>query len=433
MLSFNDDDICPRCGEDHADATGILGCPPKLTVQLNASQEAVWNRCANCGDHHSELDVMFGCPRELTTQLNAVAELAWNRCISCGEHHDQSIGILGCPSELTTQLNTAAELVWNRCISYGEHHDQSIGILGSPSELTTQLNAAAELVRNRCISCGEHHDQSIGILGCPSEITTQLNTAAELVWNRCTSCEGDHGNLAICPTMVNAANLSFLSPPLCDLCGGDHGSSATCPFTPPSVGTSMARLTAESLAIGIPAYASSIVSDEIHPVEVSSVPHELTDVLASLKEEFAELRAYVLEIETAEPANGLIDLDPWAEILQELDDRGWHTARNELLEAIWCMKRDPQPGRSGAMTHSSACLEIVARSVSGRGNNLGPILKRFPEWLGISRSFSNVLHDKVWKPTSNRARHMREGTPPSLRDARQVFSFTVVALEEIVL
>lgn len=80
-------------------------------------------------------------------------------------------------------------------------------------------------------------------------------------------------------------------------------------------------------------------------------------------------------------------------------------AANEIKEAIRDISRRPTPDTTGAIQHSMAALECVARDVLGSPNEtLGALLPR----LGLPRPLDTAI-EKMWGFSSERARHIREG------------------------
>jgi hypothetical protein len=80
-------------------------------------------------------------------------------------------------------------------------------------------------------------------------------------------------------------------------------------------------------------------------------------------------------------------------------------AANEIREAIRDISRRPKPDTTGAIQHSVAAMECVARDVLGeRRDTLGVLLPR----LGLPRPLDQAV-EKLWGFSSERARHIREG------------------------
>lgn len=107
----------------------------------------------------------------------------------------------------------------------------------------------------------------------------------------------------------------------------------------------------------------------------------------------------------------------------ELRDRGLPTAAIELNEALQDLSRRPNPDITGAIQHSMAALECVARKTIGDEKaTLGEILKRYPSL--VPQPLDQAL-TKLWGFASENARHVREGIEPTRDDAELIV--TVVA------
>ncbi len=100
---------------------------------------------------------------------------------------------------------------------------------------------------------------------------------------------------------------------------------------------------------------------------------------------------------------------------------GHNTAANELHEAIMDMSRRPQPDPTGAIQHSIASLECVARDVSGSKDTLGKWLQKnrdaFPSPLG-------EYVEKIWGFASNHGRHLVEAGEASMDEAELVLGLS---------
>lgn len=80
-------------------------------------------------------------------------------------------------------------------------------------------------------------------------------------------------------------------------------------------------------------------------------------------------------------------------------------AASEIREAIRDISRRPKTDTTGAIQHSVAAMECVARDVLGeRNDTLGALLSR----LALPRPLDQAI-DKLWGFSSERARHIREG------------------------
>ncbi len=100
-----------------------------------------------------------------------------------------------------------------------------------------------------------------------------------------------------------------------------------------------------------------------------------------------------------------------SEARQVLDEPGHKAARKELDEAVRDLSRRPIPDLTGALHHSLAALECVARSSTGDSRaTLGVIVSRHRGQL-LPRPIAEAA-EKLWGYSSETARHVREGTEP---------------------
>ncbi len=103
-----------------------------------------------------------------------------------------------------------------------------------------------------------------------------------------------------------------------------------------------------------------------------------------------------------------------------LTDLGLTTAGKELHEAKNDLSRRPLPDITGAIQHSMAALECVARVACGDGKaTLGDIIKRHSDL--IPKPLDEAV-TKVWGFASENARHINEGREPSFEEAELVVS-----------
>ena len=94
------------------------------------------------------------------------------------------------------------------------------------------------------------------------------------------------------------------------------------------------------------------------------------------------------------------------------------TAQQELHEALMDLSRRPEPDISGAVQHSMAALECVAREIAGNPRaTLGEIIKR--ESGLIPKPLDGAVV-KAWGYASEYARHIREGRESSYEEAELV-------------
>ena len=110
----------------------------------------------------------------------------------------------------------------------------------------------------------------------------------------------------------------------------------------------------------------------------------------------------------------------WEKGLDVLERKGLETSRRELVEAGLDITRRPKPDLTGAVQHSRAALECVAREVAGaRGLVFSQILKKQPDILSDPLITEAVL--KLCRYMSDRGVHRREGDdPPTFEDAELI-------------
>lgn len=101
-----------------------------------------------------------------------------------------------------------------------------------------------------------------------------------------------------------------------------------------------------------------------------------------------------------------------------LQSAGLPTAQNELHEALRDLSRRPTPDTTGAIQHSMAALECVARQACGDEKaTLGEIVKRYKDM--IPKPLDEAI-TKLWGYASENARHLSEGRIPSYEEAELV-------------
>ncbi len=101
-----------------------------------------------------------------------------------------------------------------------------------------------------------------------------------------------------------------------------------------------------------------------------------------------------------------------------LKDTNRDTAHKELHEALTDLSRRPTPDITGAIHHSMASLECVARDVCGdQKASLGEILKRYK---GLIPQPLDQTVKTAWGYASENARHIREGREPTFEEAELI-------------
>lgn len=103
---------------------------------------------------------------------------------------------------------------------------------------------------------------------------------------------------------------------------------------------------------------------------------------------------------------------------ETLQATGLRTAQQELHEALKDLSRRPNPDVSGAIQHSMAALECVAREITGNPKStLGEIMKYHPELA--PKPLDDVIK-RCWGYASEHARHVREGRVAGYEEAELV-------------
>lgn len=101
------------------------------------------------------------------------------------------------------------------------------------------------------------------------------------------------------------------------------------------------------------------------------------------------------------------------------------TAAQEIHEALQDLARRPSPDLTGAVQHSMAALECVARSVTGEPTStLGKILNRHPNLIPVPL---NSAVEKAWGFASEMGRHVREGRAVAYEEAELVVMIAAAA------
>ena len=105
--------------------------------------------------------------------------------------------------------------------------------------------------------------------------------------------------------------------------------------------------------------------------------------------------------------------------LQDLEVTGRKSAASELREARKDISRRPSPDTTGAVQHSVAALEAVARDIL---NKPKPTLGQLIASLDIPKPIDEAT-EKIWGFASNYARHVQEGRVVRLAEAELVVNF----------
>lgn len=105
-------------------------------------------------------------------------------------------------------------------------------------------------------------------------------------------------------------------------------------------------------------------------------------------------------------------------VVTVLETAKLQTAKTEIKEALKDLSRRPEPDITGAIQHSLACLECVAREVAGdKKATLGELIKKHPNI--VPKPLDTAI-EKIWGFTSEQGRHLREGNAPEYLEAELV-------------
>lgn len=96
-----------------------------------------------------------------------------------------------------------------------------------------------------------------------------------------------------------------------------------------------------------------------------------------------------------------------------LQGAGKETAASELREASADLSKSP-PDLTGAVQHSLAALECVARERCGDDATFGKLLERYPDLF--PKPLDKGI-EKIWGFASEMGRHLREGRTPKEEEA----------------
>lgn len=109
-----------------------------------------------------------------------------------------------------------------------------------------------------------------------------------------------------------------------------------------------------------------------------------------------------------------------AEAQTSLEESGRQTAAGELKEALRDISRRPEPEVTGAVQHSMAALECLAKDISGGpSKTLGDLIGG----LNLPSPVDQAVH-KMYGFASNQGRHVREGGKPDFPEAMLTVHFS---------
>lgn len=110
--------------------------------------------------------------------------------------------------------------------------------------------------------------------------------------------------------------------------------------------------------------------------------------------------------------------------ISSLEAAKQNTAKAEIKEAITDLSRRPEPDITGAIQHSLACLECVARESAGNNKmTLGELIKKHST---IVPKPLNEAISKVWGYSSEQGRHLRDGGEPDYEEAELIVGLSSV-------
>ena len=106
-----------------------------------------------------------------------------------------------------------------------------------------------------------------------------------------------------------------------------------------------------------------------------------------------------------------------AESATILSEAGLDTSANELKEALKDLSKKPDPEITGAIQHSVAALECVAREVATSKETLGKLIKDNPDI--VPRPTDEIV-SKIFGYASEWGRHLKEGRNPDYEEAELI-------------
>lgn len=116
--------------------------------------------------------------------------------------------------------------------------------------------------------------------------------------------------------------------------------------------------------------------------------------------------------------------------ISTLAGSGRSTASQEMHEALKDLSRRPAADITGAIQHSMAALECVARDITGdKAATLGKIIADNPQLIPKPL---DVSVEKAWGFASEMGRHVREGRVPSREDAELIVGLSAVVVTYLV-
>ncbi|HKX00450.1 MAG TPA: hypothetical protein VJN43_22115 [Bryobacteraceae bacterium] len=135
--------------------------------------------------------------------------------------------------------------------------------------------------------------------------------------------------------------------------------------------------------------------------------------------------------------------DPWKQLSTQVLDRtlqsvkeatdtlrsaGKPTAAAELGEAIADLSRQPDPDLTGAVQHSLAALECIAREKCGDNATMGKLIERYPTLF--PKPIDSAV-ERIWGFASEMGRHVREGRLPNREEVELMVGMSAVCCSYI--
>ena len=102
------------------------------------------------------------------------------------------------------------------------------------------------------------------------------------------------------------------------------------------------------------------------------------------------------------------------EAQNHLEKSGRSTAADELKEGMRDLSRRPEADITGAIQHSMAALECLARDISDSKKTLGDLVKN--KVIDLPAPIDGAV-EKMWGFASEQGRHIREGRKPNFPEA----------------
>ena len=350
-------------------------------------------------------------------------------CRACGTIHSSSIG---CPVD---RLSGSLAPKWAQSIfSAGIGEGPSDNLTLGSNATSVQLSSAVDNTFASFIS----DNLTLGSNATSVQLSSAVdNTFASFISDNLTL--GSNATSVQLSSAVDNTFASFISDNL------TLGSNATSVQLSSAVDNTFASFISDNLTLGSNATSVQLSSAVNNPfaVHVGNDLISRTNLLGPSIDERQELRQRV-EILEARIEMLVVDFEAradtrpdvhtqWPEawaVLETLRTAGFEVAYDEIREAVNDLIRS-DPDLTGSVQHSVAGLESAARAVSGRGNNLGTLLRVYHLDLGLDEPRASAIVKQVWSLGSAKGRHLREGGRPNRTEANAIVSDVLAALGEM--